>query len=395
MEKIIVKDFGPIKDLDIEIKRFTVFIGTQGSGKSTISKLLTICRDLLWQNIVAKEEDAMRMFKEYGINTYFKPSSYIEYICDRLTITYKDGKFTGRIKGMDHTRFVKYQHDMLMDTASSIMHAMGHENIAELKDNTSEAMMFFANIRTLMYIPAERIMVGQLASSLASIVVAQVPLSTSLLEYLSFFEKAQKEFPDYKVPFLNAEFQIKDGEKYIKVKTEDKEELVPLSVCSSGLQSVFPMLMVIDYCVKNQYFDSFVIEEPELNLYPTNQRELLHFVLKRYNNANSNDMINVVLTTHSPYTLSVLNVALMAKLVAEDEGFRNEVNSIVPAEEQLNPNDLAVYALSEDDQLCCKNLLDPKTKLIGMNSLDAVSEYVGEQFDQLYSMYVQSKRRHV
>ena len=42
MEKIIVKDFGPIKDLDIEIKRFTVFIGTQGSGKSTISKLLTI-----------------------------------------------------------------------------------------------------------------------------------------------------------------------------------------------------------------------------------------------------------------------------------------------------------------------------------------------------------------
>ena len=49
MEKIIVRNFGPINELNIEIKRFTVFIGTQGSGKSTISKLLTICRDVYWQ----------------------------------------------------------------------------------------------------------------------------------------------------------------------------------------------------------------------------------------------------------------------------------------------------------------------------------------------------------
>ena len=56
------------------------------------------------------------------------------------------------------------------------------------------------------------------------------------------------------------------------------------------------MFMVIDYCVKNKYFDSFVIEEPELNLYPTNQRELLHFVLQRFNNANEKDSINVILT---------------------------------------------------------------------------------------------------
>ena len=153
------------------------------------------------------------------------------------------------------------------------------------------------------------------------------------------------------------------------------------------------MLMVIDYCVQNKYFDSFVIEEPELNLYPTNQRELLHFILQRFNSANAKNNINVILTTHSPYTLSILNVALMANIVAEEADLLEAVNAIVPKDEQLNPNDLAVYALSEDEQLCCKNLLDSKTKLIGMNALDAVSEYVGEQFDQLYKMYIQSKRR--
>lgn len=393
MEKIIVRNFGPINEIDIEIKRFTVFIGTQGSGKSTISKLLTICRDLYWQTLVAQEGDAKKIFTNYGINTYFKPTTYIEYHCNDLIITYENGKFVGKIGNLSHEAYRKIQEEMFMESALSAMRLMGYEKIEDFKENLADARLFIANIRTLMYIPAERIMAGQLASSFASLVVAQVPLSSSLMEYLSFFEKAQKEFPDYKVPFLNAELQNKDGEKYIKVKADNQEELVPLSVCSSGLQSVFPMLMVIDYCVKNKYFDSFVIEEPELNLYPTNQRELLHFVLQRYNNANEKDGINVILTTHSPYTLSILNVALMANIVAEDADFSEEVNAIVPKNEQLNPNDLAIYALSDDDQLCCKSLLDEKTKLIGMNALDAVSDIIGSDFRKLQQLYLKHLKK--
>lgn len=393
MEKIIVRNFGPIQNVEIEIKKFTVFIGTQGSGKSTISKLLTICRDLYWRAAVARKEDTQKSFALHRINTYFKPTTYIEYIDDDLTIIYKNGAFKGKMEGCSDKAYRKIQEEMLVSSAMSAIRMMGHEKMEDIKGNIAEARMLLANIRTLMYIPAERIMAGQLASSLASLVLAKVPLANSLMEYLSFFEKAQKEFPNYQVPFLDAEFVTKDGGKYIRRLGEEKENLIPLSVCSSGLQSVLPMLMVIDYCVRNKYFDSFVIEEPELNLYPTNQRELLHFVLQRFNSANTKNSINVILTTHSPYTLSILNVALMANIVAEDADFSEEVNAIVPKDKQLNPNDLAVYALSEDGRLCCKNLLDPKTKLIGVNSLDAVSEYVGEQFDHLYSMYVQSKRR--
>ena len=393
MEKIIVRNFGPIQDVEIEIKKFTVFIGTQGSGKSTISKLLTICRDLYWRAAVARKEDTQQSFALYGINTYFKPTTYIEYIDDDLTITYEDGIFKGKMQGCSKKVYRKIQEEMLVSSAQSAIRMMGYESMEDIKGNLAEARMLLANVRTLMYIPAERIMAGQLASSLASLVVAKVPLSNSLMEYLSFFEKAQKEFPDYQVPFLDAKFVTKDGEKYIRRIGEETEKLIPLSVCSSGLQSVLPMLMVIDYCVQNKYFDSFVIEEPELNLYPTNQRELLHFILQRFNSANAKNNINVILTTHSPYTLSILNVALMANIVAEEADLLEAVNAIVPKDEQLNPNDLAVYALSEDEQLCCKNLLDSKTKLIGMNALDAVSEYVGEQFDQLYKMYIQSKRR--
>ena len=45
MEKLIVKNFGPIKHLEIEVKQFNVFIGTTASGKSTAAKLVAIFKD--------------------------------------------------------------------------------------------------------------------------------------------------------------------------------------------------------------------------------------------------------------------------------------------------------------------------------------------------------------
>ena len=38
-KRLIVKNFGPIKEVDIDLKKINVFIGPQGSGKSTIAKI--------------------------------------------------------------------------------------------------------------------------------------------------------------------------------------------------------------------------------------------------------------------------------------------------------------------------------------------------------------------
>lgn len=83
----------------------------------------------------------------------------------------------------------------------------------------------------------------------------------------------------------------------------------------------------------------------------------------------------------------------MASIVAEDADFSEEVNMIVPKNEQLNPNDLAIYALSDDNQLCCKSLLDEKTKLIGMNALDAVSDIIGSDFRKLQQLYLKHLKK--
>jgi predicted ATPase len=47
MQRIVIKNFGPIKDVDIPIHDFMIFIGPQASGKSTIAKAIYFFRNNL------------------------------------------------------------------------------------------------------------------------------------------------------------------------------------------------------------------------------------------------------------------------------------------------------------------------------------------------------------
>ena len=45
MNTLTIKNFGPIKDISLNLKKVNLLIGTQGSGKSTIAKVLSIMND--------------------------------------------------------------------------------------------------------------------------------------------------------------------------------------------------------------------------------------------------------------------------------------------------------------------------------------------------------------
>jgi predicted ATPase len=40
--RLVIKNFGPILDLDIVIRKYNIFIGPHASGKSTVSKVLAL-----------------------------------------------------------------------------------------------------------------------------------------------------------------------------------------------------------------------------------------------------------------------------------------------------------------------------------------------------------------
>ena len=45
MKNLKVTNFGPVRNIDIELRDINIFIGEQSIGKSTIAKLITIFTD--------------------------------------------------------------------------------------------------------------------------------------------------------------------------------------------------------------------------------------------------------------------------------------------------------------------------------------------------------------
>lgn len=340
-ERLIVRNFGPITNLDIEIRPLTLFIGTQGSGKSTIAKLLTICRELAHIPDGIQKRDVI--FHDYGLDEYFQDDSYFSYTINGIGVKYENGQFA-----------------------------------FPLPDERTE-------IKSALYVLAERNLVGSLSEAVASMWSAKIPISSLLLECMGLFERAAKMFPRYEIPFFGVDYVRRDHRNMIELRGKNK--LLPLSVSSSGLQSAIPMLMVIDYALQAGDNDAFVIEEPEQNLFPENQREVLGFIASRLTAGTKRQF---VITTHSPYMLSSLNVLMLAYRLYQQAEYREQAAEVVKPQLMVNPSDVAVYSLEPGGEVFCKSLISEKTGMVSVNELDTASILIGEDFNRLYDLYVKS-----
>src|SRR4028119_977711 len=79
-EKLIVKNFAGIKDLEIEIKRINILIGPQASGKSVCAKLLFYFKDFVWAILAAVENEQTKRTLDSNYSKkfeeYFPPDSW-------------------------------------------------------------------------------------------------------------------------------------------------------------------------------------------------------------------------------------------------------------------------------------------------------------------------------
>lgn len=383
-----IRNFGPIKDAKIELKPFLVLIGGQGTGKSTIAKVLTICQEILWYvKILEEGEDILYPFQLFGITDYFQEDSYIEYHKKHITIVYANKKFTltddtSADKEKLIHKYTKHIVDEIKRTAAS----MGITSEESLKEFINKNNLFVSGNRgTSFYIPAERNLAGAFSNAMANILMAKIPLPATFLNYLSYFEKARNEFPVYNLPFLPITYKYSNGKEGIIISKNGEEKWLPLSLCSSGIQSLLPMLMILDFCIKKEFFDSYVIEEPEQNLFPDNQLSVLRYLIERMQQINYQSCHTI--TTHSPYLLSGINISLLAGAIAPQ--FREEVNNIIPEKFHLKPGSVAAYSLGHEDSYC-KDIINPSTGTIDQNYLDTTSSIVGTEFAKLYRLYIKS-----
>jgi AAA15 family ATPase/GTPase len=98
-EKLVVKNFGPIKEAELEIKKVTVFIGPQGSGKSTLAKLVAICKDNLLPVGLFNDfnTNELQTFDDFKLKSFLKKKPHFLFESNDYIISFDNSKFSKKI----------------------------------------------------------------------------------------------------------------------------------------------------------------------------------------------------------------------------------------------------------------------------------------------------------
>jgi predicted ATPase len=347
MSKIKIQNFGAINkgNLDndgwIDIKKVTVFIGNQGSGKSTVAKLIST---FMWiEKALFKGDYDKKWFEEKG---KFR-DVYLSY--HRLENYFKNNDIKLRA-------IIEYEGDafyMKYDNESLIIQELNKQYV----------------LPQIMYVPAERNFITFIKTP-KDLTLSSEPLK----EFLTEFENAKNELKDYlHLPINNTHLQYNKLNNKLNLIGNDFN--VTLTEASSGFQSSVPLYLVSNYLantVKKQSeitkesmsIDELkrfkkgveqiwstvnltdeqrrvalsvlsskfnksafinIVEEPEQNLFPSSQWNLLQSLLG-FNNIN--DENKLIITTHSPYIINFLNIVIQSKYL-ENKILHNDKNELL------------------------------------------------------------------
>ena len=122
-------------------------------------------------------------------------------------------------------------------------------------------------------------------------------------------------------------------------------------------------------------YTSLFIEEPELNLFPSTQKDLLYFTL----NAIKEKEHQLFLTTHSPYILYALNNCIMGWLV-KDNMPEDIAKSLESYHSWIDPKDVSAWQVKDGTLI---SIQEQRTNSIGKHYFN---EVMNETMDEYYMM---------
>ncbi len=165
-----------------------------------------------------------------------------------------------------------------------------------------------------------------------------------------------------------------------------------LSNASSGQQEAIRILQDIFLSTLNKDKVFRVVEEPEAHLFPVAQKLLIESLLFL---ANENEYNQLIITTHSPYVLTVLNNSIFGqRIIDKNPASKEAVETIIKQDFLIKSQDVAVYSLATaENGSIASSIINPDTGLINQNYLDTVSEELGQNFNQLLSIHSRSFKR--
>lgn len=394
LSKLRVKSFGPIRnDNNIEINKLTIFIGDQGTGKSTLAKLVStflwIEKSLVRGNINQswlKQRSFKDTFLSYHrLDSYLSKDSILEYDGDAYLLK------------VDNNRV-----------------------FAEKKDA-------IYNLPQIMYVPAERNFISYVRSA-NELKIA----SEALQDFLTEFNNSKNNITinNRKMPFGNIYLDYDKLNDLVSLVGDNYK--IKLSESSSGLQSATPLYLVSQYLAnsiqssdgqrmsekeRNRFMTEVrnlllndelteeqrrlalstlterfnkkafinIVEEPEQNLFPESQWKIVKKLIE-FNNLNINNKL--IMTTHSPYIISQLGIGVqLNELRSIKSGFDVQKYKELLDNFRIDSKSLSIYQLDETGNV---NLLDKEFGIPSDNNyLNNLLRDRNELFD--YLLEIQEK----
>lgn len=129
---------------------------------------------------------------------------------------------------------------------------------------------------------------------------------------------------------------------YPKKKKNRSKMAIPFYVASSSIKSMFLIDLYINCIAKKGGL--LIIDEPELNLHPNNQRRMAILLAKLINSG-----VKVLITTHSDYLVRELNNRIMMKQLSQE--VRNDImcEYKISEDELLDISDVKAYGIGVEN----------------------------------------------
>jgi hypothetical protein len=294
------------------------------------------------------------IFDYQRISNYFKKDTEIEYIGKRVRIMYnrktQEYPIIELIDGHDYQvpkiMYMPSERNLL----STIENAFGLKNLPDnLHDFAEEMRRGQLELKeNLLELPIGNVRYRFDKETGSSFIVGN-DFELDLLESSSGF---QSLVPMYLVAkFLTNELG-KDADilrEQLNVEQSVRRNREIAAIMFSSLLTSDEKNIKVEEIDKRYLNTSFVniVEEPEQNLYPTSQQQVLYRLLE-LNNMNINNKL--LITTHSPYMINFLTLAVEANGVKAkplNDKQKGKLNAIVPLNVTIDPKELVVYELDE------------------------------------------------
>lgn len=403
-EKLEIKNFLCIENVNIEIRRYLILIGPQSSGKSIISKIIWWARltisdmyfdiqnDFTYRDIIRNSKEKFENL--FNLNSIEK-DMHIKYI---------SGDFCIEVSKQKGKNIKVVLCKSLMSTIKTLVSdfrerksQVSEDGPRSTSSNQRERRKYFNRLisdktndqttaRSPIYAPAARSFFSQIEDSLFFFLSNNSRLDPVIEDfgtYLRWIKDRNNRIPrdgnSEIMATMNKELlkgqYLKEGHQEYIIHNDGRR--VHISSASSGQQEILPLCLIL-----NDIYHSpstprlLIIEEPEAHLHPAAQKSIVETIC----HATENSHGRVIMTTHSPYILSVINnLYTLGKLTQEK---RETLNTSIIFESTIPQGNLSAYCLCNGKTL---DLIDTDMDMIDADSIDSVSTIISKDFDLILS----------